>query len=138
MCACTCVRVRACMCVRVCVPEAPTPPRTRSSRAITHALPAPASLPPPPCSHAQQLSAQVGYNKWQLGGDKPALARAEGMPSVDGSEWWRVALEVPQEAYEVRAVGGMIGRLVGCELLLLGCVCVCACVCVCFCACVRV
>jgi hypothetical protein len=61
-------------------------------------------LPRPP-SWASALQAQVGFNKWQLGGEKLPLAPG-AVPSVEGSDFWAVTLDVPEEAFEVNMVFG--------------------------------
>ncbi|GBF95473.1 glycosyltransferase [Raphidocelis subcapitata] len=54
---------------------------------------------------AQRVSMQVGYNAWQLGGEKLPLAPA-AVPSVDGSEFWAAKFKVPAEAFELNCVFG--------------------------------
>lgn len=48
---------------------------------------------------------QVGYNKWQLGGEKLPLSGST-IPHIDGSDFWHVRFAVPSDAYEINMVFG--------------------------------
>lgn len=93
----------------------------------------PCTPPPPPRSYGNSLSAQVGFNRWQLGGEKLPLAPA-GIPSAEGSAFYSVQLAVPADAYEVNMVFsdehgnhdnnqvGGVGWWGGCVCCMCGCV----------------
>jgi hypothetical protein len=70
--------------------------------------PSPASAPhqtAPARRWANKLNAQVGFNQWQLGGEKLPLSPG-AVPSRDGSDFWSFKLSVPADAYEVNMVFG--------------------------------
>jgi hypothetical protein len=65
----------------------------------------PTRLPLPQTSSSGSLEMQVGFNKWQLGGEKAPL-RSGAVPSAEGSDFWAATVEVPAEAFEVNVVFG--------------------------------
>jgi len=54
---------------------------------------------------SQRVHMQVGYNQWQLGGEKLPL-EAAAIPSVDNSAFQTVKFTVPEDAFEINMVFG--------------------------------